>query len=131
MVILPDKVAIIRTAITELKQVTAVYDGLERVFCPHILGTKYGVWKVFVWQFDGRSSRGNLPEWRDWFLERLDSVTLQDGEWHRGWTAGKRDQKAVDWIDTVVDPAHAAEVRHTLLPRTPALGLPRQARKKW
>lgn len=128
MLILPDKISLVRDAINDRKQVVGNYDGLERVFCPHVLGTKAGVWKVFVWQFDGRSSRGHLPQWRDWFLERLHDITLRDGEWHRGWTTGQRDQKSVDVIDTVVDPAHAAELRHTYTPHIPARVLPRRGR---
>lgn len=128
MITQTDKIALLRAAITDLKQVQGTYDGLPRVFCPHILGTKAGTWKVFVWQFDGQSSRGGLPLWRDWFLDRLFDITLRDGEWHRGWTTGQREQKSVDWIDTVVDPAHAAEVRHISMPRTPGLALPRRGR---
>ena len=128
---LNDKLALLRSAIIELKQVTANYNGYYRVFCPHILGTKQQLWKVFVWQFDGQSSQPNeLPMWRDLAVQDLHSVTLQDGDWHRGWTTGQRQQKAIDTIDTVVDPVHAAVVRQILAPHTPTLGVRRPGRKK-
>ena len=49
-----NKKALIRTAIIELKPMKGLYNGLYREFCPHILGTKIGTWKVFVWQFTAR-----------------------------------------------------------------------------
>lgn len=120
---LTEKIDLLRTAITELKQVTGSYQGYDRVFCPHILGTKANVWKIFVWQFDGSSSKPHLlPSWRDFPIGELVNVTLRVGDWHRGWTLGRRDQKSIDWIDTVVDPDHAAEVRSISPPRTLAHG---------
>ena len=35
---------------------TASFDGYHGVFCPHVLGTKDGVWRVHAWQFGGGSS---------------------------------------------------------------------------
>lgn len=129
---LNQKIALLRTAITELKQVTGSYEGYERVFCPHILGTKANVWKTFVWQFDGSSSKPHLlPNWRDFPISELVNITLRDGDWHRGWTLGKRDQRAIDQIDTVVDPAHAAEIRNTSPPRTPTRGILRRGLKMY
>ena len=116
-----EKIALIRTAILELKQIACYGKQLPREFCPHILGTKEGVWRALVWQFDGQSEHGGLPSWRGFNLFDLDDVTLRDGEWHRGWETGRRKQHLIDVIDTVVDPAHAAEIRETSPPHIPRL----------
>jgi hypothetical protein len=127
-----EKIALLRASIKGLRQFYATYDGHERMCCAHILGTKQGQWKVLCWQFDGSSSKPEqIPTWRDFSVERLHLLTSQDGEWHRGWVTGQREQKSVDWIDTVVDPAHAAEIRETSFPRTPEHGFPRRLQKKW
>lgn len=127
---LEDKIALIRSAIIHRKQVVAVYNGHERLFCPHILGTKSGGRKTLVWQFGGSSSKPQeLPLWRDFSVAGLAGITLRDGDWHRGWETGQRTQKAIDHIDTVVDPAYAAELRQISPRRTPARGSLRLGRK--
>jgi hypothetical protein len=116
-----EKIALLRIAIRELRQVVCGGKGLPREFCPHILGTKERVWRTLVWQFDGSSERGGLPSWRGFDLHDLEQITLRDGEWHRGWETGRRKQHLIDVIDTVVGPAHAAEIRETSPPRIPPL----------
>ena len=114
---LQEKIVLIRASITQLKQVACVYKGHDRLLCFHILGTKNGVWKCYAWQFAGGSSRPHeLPMWRDMFLTDVIGITSRDGDWHRGWTTGQRDQRAVDAIDTVVDADHAAEIRNISYP---------------
>ena len=118
-----EKIALLQKAIRERKQVVGYCNGLPREFCPHILGTKRGEWRTLVWQFGGESSRGgaDLPNWRGFELKDLDQITLRDGAWHRGWETGRRQQHLIDVIDTVVDPAHAAEIRGTSPPHIPRL----------
>lgn len=126
-----EKLDVLRRAIRELKQVVGYRIGLPRMFCPHILGTKNGVWRTLVWQFDGESERGGLPSWRGFDLHDLDELTLRDGEWHRGWETGRRRQHLIDVVDTVVDPAYAAEIRETSKLHTPThVAVPR-GQKKW
>jgi hypothetical protein len=43
---------------------------------------------------------------------------------------GTRDQHVIDIVDTVVDAEHAAEVRHTSIPRTAGPGSPGPARRR-
>ena len=52
-----EKIALLRTAIRQLKQVVGLCNGLPREFCPHILGTKHHEWAALVWQFGGQSTR--------------------------------------------------------------------------
>ena len=128
---LDEKVQLLRTAVAELKQVTAIYHDLPRIFCPHILGQMSQQWAVRAWQFDGESSKPTeLPMWRNFFLDELFTVTLRDGEWHRGWMVGKRPHAGFDSIDSVVGPEHAAEIRHTSPPRIPGRAPLRRVRKK-
>jgi hypothetical protein len=128
---LNEKLDLLRIAIRDLKQVTGTYDQYRRVFCPHILGKMSRQWACRVWQFDGQSSKpAQLPDWRNFFIDGLTDVALQDGEWHRGWMTGKRPHWGFDDIDTVVDEAHAAEIRHTSPMRTPGLGTLRLGRRK-
>jgi len=107
------KIELLRQAIAARQQVIARYDGHDRAFCPHFLGTHTGVWKVLGWQFAGGSEKG-LPRggaWRCFELARLQGVLLHEGEWHRGVYEGFA-QHCVSEIDTAIDPAHGAIVRH-------------------
>lgn len=125
-------IELLRTAIRDLKQVIAYDNGLYREFCPHVLGRKNGVWGVLVWQFAGDSSRPNsLPSWRHFELRDLTQITLRDGEWHRGWVKYAPDpSRHFDHVDSVVDPAHAAEIRGTSTPRIPPRGFPRPGQQR-
>lgn len=109
-------IELLREAIKTAKQVTGLCNNLPREFCPHILGTKGDHWNVFVWQFGGETSRGDLPEegdWRCYELRDLEKLELRDGDWYRGWHKGRGEQTCVDDIDTAVDASHAAELRDT------------------
>jgi len=108
-----DNYALLRRAITELKQVTAHYHGYHREFCPHLIGASEDVGRVLVWQFAGDSESG-LPSgggWRCFDVDDLENLQLRDGEWHRGYEKGEREQHCVESIDVSVDPAHKAEIR--------------------
>jgi len=80
---------IIRQAIIDKKVIVAVYDGLERIMCPHVIGTnKQGREQALCYQFEGESkSRAIEPDgspvnWRCIDIAKLSSVTARDGEWH-------------------------------------------------
>ncbi len=127
-----DKIALVRDATKNLKQMSASFDGYHRVFCPHVLGTKDGVWRVHAWQFGGRSShQENLPTWRYFEVNRLAGLASQTGEWHRGYVKKAFDHPhAFDHIDTLVDANHAAVVLGISSPRTPRPFSWPQAQKK-
>jgi hypothetical protein len=122
-------VTVIREAITNHRQLVFTAKRYHREFCPHVLGTKSGVWHVFGWQFGGGTNQGKLPEGGDWRCIELRDISspilARDGAWYRGWTKGRRGQTCVDFIDTEVDQAHAAEALSTLPSRTPRLVLVR------
>ena len=101
-------VSLLREAMRELRPVYAVYGGLPREFCPHVLGRGSGSLHVFVWQFGGESSRQeSLPEWRCFRIAGLSELRLLDGEWHPGNPTKGHDQHCVDLAEAVVDPARS------------------------
>src|SRR6202795_1326074 len=51
---------LLRVAAARRQPVSAVYDGLPRLLCPHVLGRKSGRLHAFVYQFGGSSNSG-LP----------------------------------------------------------------------
>ena len=69
-----NKIELLRGAITGIQQVTGLGKDLPREFCPHILGTKRGVWRVLTWQFAGLSDSGELPGWRCFDLNDLSNL---------------------------------------------------------
>jgi hypothetical protein len=68
--------------------VAAIYDGLPRLLCPHVLGRKSGRFQAFFYQFGGSSNSG-LPVsseatggWRCLAVEKLSQVELRAEAWH-------------------------------------------------
>lgn len=111
-----DALETIREAIRKRRQLTFTVNGHYRIACPHLLGRKHGEWHVFTWQINDESENGFKPgaqRWRCFDLDDMSGVAIQDGDWHRGWTTGKRKQSCIDVIDTQVDPAYAAQTRNT------------------
>jgi 5'-deoxynucleotidase YfbR-like HD superfamily hydrolase len=89
---LRSKILLLRRAIKELKQVVGIAKGLRREFCPYTLGLgKAQDWKVFVWQFGGKSSRPlkGGADWRCLSLKELEDLRLLDGEWQHGALTGE------------------------------------------
>ena len=80
---------IIRQAILDKTIIVAVYDGLERIMCPHVIGTnKQGREQALCYQFAGDSrSRpiepdGSPVNWRCIDIAKLGSVNTTTGPWH-------------------------------------------------
>ena len=85
-----DTYSLLVEAIHLKKQVLAVYEDLLREMCPHVLGYKDSRLRCLFYQFAGKSSRRIYPldhplaymNWRCLILEKLEDVTLRDGEWY-------------------------------------------------
>ncbi len=79
---------LLRRALRERLPVSASYDGLARLFCPHVLGTTDGEARCLAWQFGGESSRGPVTlasaAWRCLRVAKLTDVRLQAGDWRAG-----------------------------------------------
>jgi hypothetical protein len=88
--------------------VAAIYDGLPRLLCPHVLGrNREGRLRAFCYQFGG-SSGSSLrlgPEgvggWRCIAVDKLSEVELQAGTWRTEPRASH--QHCVQEIDFDVD----------------------------
>jgi len=87
--------------------VAGIYDGLPRLFCPHVLGRKSGQFHALCYQFGGSSHRG-LPVmseggggWRCIAVDKLSELKLRTGAWHTESRSPR--QTCIDEIDFDVD----------------------------
>jgi hypothetical protein len=72
---------LMRRAIVDRRPVYALYRGRPRIFCPYQLGAKGASTHVLVWQYDGESPSGILPQWRCFDLARLSFIRLLTDPW--------------------------------------------------
>jgi hypothetical protein len=102
-----DVYLLIRMAAAGRRPVAAVYDGLPRLLCPHVLGRKAGRLHTFFYQFGGGSHRGlpmvpdGIGGWRCLAVEKLSQVELRADAWHTEPRAPR--QTCIDEIDFDVD----------------------------
>jgi hypothetical protein len=96
---MPNVQDIIVAAIRQRMVVTAMYQGYERIMCPHVIGFKKGVLNALFFQFAGGSKSGLPPDgqWRCVHVDELSSVSAAPGEWHTG-PDHSRPQSCVDEI---------------------------------
>jgi hypothetical protein len=98
-----DNYSLLRDAVLSRRRVIAFYEGYERHFCPHVLGTKQGEWQVLGFQYAGGSRTGLPPEgqWRCMRVQGLTQVRVANGDWRTG-TGHSRPQTCVDVVDVEV-----------------------------
>ena len=76
---------VLLAAVRQRLPVAAVYDGLARLFCPHVIGwSKNGERRVFGYQYGGESKAGLRPgagNWRCMSLERFSRVEPLNDLW--------------------------------------------------
>ena len=103
-----DIYGILRTAAAGKQPVAAVYDGLPRRLCPHVLGrNKEGRLRAFCYQFGGSSGSGlrmgpeGLSGWRCIAVDKLSQVELLTGAWRTEPRSGR--QSCVEEIDFDAD----------------------------
>src|ERR1039457_186131 len=79
---------LLRLAAARRQPVAAIYDGLLRLLCPHVLGRKSGRLHLLCYQFGGSShsglpmAPGRIGGWRCLAVERLRQVELRADAWH-------------------------------------------------
>src|ERR1700680_1340280 len=79
---------LLRLAAARRQPVAAIYDGLLRLLCPHVLGRKSGRLHVFCYQFGGSSNSGlaTVSEGRGCrrclAVEKLSQIELRADAWH-------------------------------------------------
>ena len=82
-----DMYRLIWEAVTARQPVSAIYDQLPRLVCPHRLGRNSdGKARVLCYQYGGESSTGLEPggssaNWRCMKLEKFSRVELMEGAW--------------------------------------------------
>lgn len=81
---MPSVQELIVSAIEQKLVVTAMYQGYERIMCPHIIGHKKGVLNALFFQFAGGSKSGLPPggQWRCIHVDDLTQISCAPGEWH-------------------------------------------------
>jgi hypothetical protein len=98
---------LLRVGAAGRQPVAAIYDGLPRLLCPHVLGRKSGQPHVFVYQFGGSSNSGlpmvleGVGGWRCLAVEKLSQVELRADAWHTEPRAPH--QTCVDEVDFDAD----------------------------
>ncbi len=102
-----ERYALLRLAAARRQPVAAIYDGLLRLLCPHVLGRKSGRLHVLFYQFGGGSHSGLQTEsgriggWRCLAVERLSQVELRADAWHTEPRCSQ--QTCIDEIDFDAD----------------------------
>jgi hypothetical protein len=104
---------LLRVAAARRQPVAAIYDGLPRLLCPHVLGRKAGEFHVLVYQIGGRSSSGwpltasQSGIWRCLAVEKLSQIELSAEAWRT--QPRSRRQTCIDEVDFDVDDQSAED----------------------
>jgi hypothetical protein len=106
--VLDEIYALLRIAAARKQPVAAIYDGIPRLLCPHVLGrNREGRLRTFCYQFGGGSGSGlrSGPEgiggWRCIAVDKLSQVELRTGAWRT--EPRSRRQSCVEEIDFDAD----------------------------
>ena len=97
---------LIETAVVHRRPITALYDGVPRLLCPHVLGfNEPNQYRAFCYQYGGESWSAPQPItshgiWRCIALEKLRNVELLDGPWQ---TEPHARQRCVSHIEVDAD----------------------------
>jgi hypothetical protein len=83
-----DEVAnLIRAAMTRRRPIMAIYEGRQRLLCPHMLGrNKGGRLRVLCYQYGGGSESGlqrkdGHGDWRCFSLEKISHLRVLEAPW--------------------------------------------------
>jgi len=68
----------LREAIAGRRLIRFMLDGLVRVAEPHDYGTLKDIDRVLVYQVEGKSHSGRLPDWRLVTLEKMSELEVLD-----------------------------------------------------
>ncbi len=85
---LEDIYRLIRKAVTGRKPISALYDSLPRLLCPHRLGrNSAGQARVLCYQYGGESStrleqNGSPADWRCMKVEKFSRIEFVGDLWH-------------------------------------------------
>ncbi len=97
----------LRGAAARRQPVAAIYGGLPRLLCPHVLGRKAGRFHALVYQIGGKSNSGRpvaqseAGVWRCLAVEKLSQVEWRSDAWRSGPRASR--QTCIDEVDFDTD----------------------------
>ncbi len=103
----PSNYDLLLRAMRERRPVAAVYHGLQREMCPHVLGRKRDRLHCLFYQHGGESSAGPVADgspdnWRCIPVAELTELRLLDGPWHWGPPGHGGRQTCVDMVEETV-----------------------------
>lgn len=93
---------VVCAAVVHRRPITAIYDGVQRLFCPHVLGyNEPNQYRAFCYQYGGESRSAPQPRagvgiWRCIAMEKLSSVEMLAGPWQTEPHARQRCVKYVE-----------------------------------
>jgi hypothetical protein len=105
----PDELAnLIRTAMARRYPVAAIYEGRQRLLCPHMLGrNKGGRLRVLCYQYGGESESGlqrkdGHGDWRCFSVEKISHLRVLEAPWQGAESFPGR-PTCIDEIEMAVD----------------------------
>jgi len=84
---------LLRTAITQRRQIRFWYDGKERIAEPHDYGIQNGRPRLLAYQIAGQSNSGRLPAWRLVDVAGMTRLEILDRKFSGGRLASGRRHK--------------------------------------
>ena len=96
----------IKLAIQNKQTISADYDRLPRLLCPHVIGTKNGIQQCLCYQYGGQTSQGPITadtakNWKCLVISKLSNVVVTTDSWHT-FDNHSQKQTCVDHIDVEV-----------------------------
>lgn len=97
---------LVYAAVVRQRPIAVVYDGTQRLLCPHVLGINHaGKRRMFCYQYGGDSKSGLRHEvgagnWRCLALEKVSNVELLNTPWQ---TESHAPQRCVENIEVDAD----------------------------
>ena len=85
--------SLLRTAITQRRQIRFWYDGKERIAEPHDYGIQNGRPRLLAYQIAGQSNSGRLPAWRLVDVASMTRLEILDRTFPGGRPASGRRHK--------------------------------------
>jgi predicted DNA-binding transcriptional regulator YafY len=73
-----DTKQLIDKAISERKVISFVYEEQPRTVEPYMYGMLGNVTQLHAYQFAGGSNSGGIPEWRNFHIDKIESLKIYD-----------------------------------------------------
>ena len=87
----------IKQAINDSLFIEFTYNYLPRVFSAHLMGQKNSEFRIFGYQFEGKSSSNDIPCWKCFKVSKISQLVLKESGFKTIPTSG-RPQTCIDQI---------------------------------